>query len=66
MIKYVYFGIELVEGQEPTISQIRELMSVLNHDYYSCQEELREVSYGMPPLGYDTWLEYLTKNKQIA
>jgi hypothetical protein len=66
MITYIYFDIEIVEGQEPTISQIRELMEVKNLDYYSCQEELREVSYGTPPLGFETWLEYFIENKQIA
>lgn len=53
-----YLGIILYKNQEPTDSQIRELMNITKKDYYNCQEDLREASYGPPPSEYSSWLEY--------
>jgi hypothetical protein len=58
-----YLGIDIVEGQEPTDKQIRTLMQLMNIDYYLAQEDLREISYGIPPHGYSTWAEYINRIK---
>lgn len=58
MIVYKYMGIEVTKDQEPTVNQIRQLMEITNQDYYTSQEDLRQVSYGDPPHGYNSWLEY--------
>ena len=38
----------LVEGQEPTDSQIRQVMKYLNIDYYYAQEILKCISCNKP------------------
>ena len=63
MNKFEYLGIEFAEDQEPTDTQIRSMMDMLNIDYYSAQEVAREVAYGPPPKGFDSWAEYKINRK---
>lgn len=60
---FEYMGVEFVENQEPTDKQIRELMKVLNVSYYEALETARELVYGPPPRGYDSWIDYQLNKK---